>query len=61
MAGDPLAALNEAATAISDLGGLAKVKELIANVKEGQAAVERFGGLEKAEALVESLEALRNL
>ncbi len=57
----PLAAVSQAAATIRDLGGLEKVKELIAQAKEAQEAIDRLGGIEDAEAIVEALEMLRGL
>ena len=57
----PLAAVSEAATTIRDLGGLERVKELIAQAKEAQEAMDRLGGMEDAEAVVETLEMLKGL
>jgi uncharacterized Zn finger protein (UPF0148 family) len=58
---DPLAAMNEAAETIRSLGGLEKVKDLIAKAKEIEAAVERLGGMKEAEEMVGALEMLKRL
>ncbi len=57
----PLAAVSQAAMTIRDLGGLEKVKQLVAQAKEAQEAIERLGGIEDAEATVEALEMLKGL
>ena len=57
----PLAAVNEAAATIRNLGGLEKVKQLVAQAKEAQEAIDRLGGIEDAEATVEALEMLKGL
>ncbi len=57
----PLAAVGQAAATIRDLGGLEKVKQLVAQAKEAQEAIDRLGGIEDAEATVEALEMLKGL
>ncbi len=57
----PLAAVSQAAATIRDLGGLEKVKQLVAQAKEAQEAIDRLGGIEDAEATVEALEMLKGL
>ena len=52
---------NEAAATIRNLGGLEKVKQLVAQAKEAQEAIDRLGGIEDAEATVEALEMLKGL
>jgi len=46
---------------IADMGGLQRVKELIAAVEESLAALKRLGGVDKAKATVAVIEKLRSL
>ena len=61
MAIRPVVTLEEAVATIQDLGGLDRVKQLLSSMKEAQSAMDRLGGIENAEALIQAVEALKNV